>query len=262
MMSRFFLLLFGFLAVARAACAQQADQDVVYLKNGSVIHGIVVEARPDMVRLVNGYGDIFVFEMSDIEKIIKDSSALPSPDASSSKSFSDADFLGCPSRGYRGFVDANVMVGRLVDEFDCYDDFNKVGFLTTHGFQFNPKIFVGGGLGVMFQAGDDLVEDFDVIIPVYSAFRYDILARKVSPFLDVRLGGFFNAAYDYAYTGAYFSFTAGVRVRRFNVSIGYEALSGYYDGYYEDVYGCFCDSYGLDCNSFVLRLGADFGRRR
>ena len=94
MMSRFFLLLFGFLAVARAACAQQADQDVVYLKNGSVIHGIVVEARPDMVRLVNGYGDIFVFEMSDIEKIIKDSSALPSPDASSSKSSSDADFLG------------------------------------------------------------------------------------------------------------------------------------------------------------------------
>lgn len=72
MMSRFFLLLFGFLAVARAACAQQADQDVVYLKNGSVIHGIVVEARPDMVRLVNGYGDILVFEMSDIEKIIKD----------------------------------------------------------------------------------------------------------------------------------------------------------------------------------------------
>lgn len=162
-----------------------------------------------MVRLVNGYGDIFVFEMSDIEKIIKDSSALPSPDASSSKSFSDADFLGCPSRGYRGFVDANVMVGRLDDEFDCNDDFNKVGFLTTHGFQFNPKIFVGGGLGVMFQAGDDLVEDFDVIIPVYSAFRYDILARKVSPFLDVRLGGFFQCRLRLCLYGGLFLFHRG-----------------------------------------------------
>lgn len=64
-----------------AAFAQEQWQDVVYLKNGSIIKGIIIEQVPNVsITLMTQDGNKFVFEIDDIEKITKLVPKEPSPE--------------------------------------------------------------------------------------------------------------------------------------------------------------------------------------
>lgn len=177
--------------------------------------------------------------------------------------------IGCPARGYRGFVDGGLLAGKVdgglldgkID--DAYEkvDYGRFALTTTHGFQINPHIFVGLGLGFQFNMEDDLIEDLDALVLPYSAVRYDILARRISPFVEARIGGFVSASAQENMTmgGASISFNAGVRLRRFNFSIGYEALVGTYK---TDLEGIDLPEEDVSVSSFSLRFGVDIGRRK
>ncbi|MCQ7926241.1 hypothetical protein NP234_23915, partial [Salmonella enterica] len=81
-----------------------------------------------------------------------------------------AQATGAPARGYRGFVDVNILPGSLKEsDSNLTYDYNRVGILTTHGFQLNQRIFVGLGLGFEEYTDDSLIEDFNTIIPIYAA---------------------------------------------------------------------------------------------
>jgi hypothetical protein len=72
------LLLLG--AAASAAGAQPTLQDVVYLKNGSVIRGMILEQIPNKtIKIQTADGSIFVYEMTSVVKIVKE--APPAPPA-------------------------------------------------------------------------------------------------------------------------------------------------------------------------------------
>lgn len=63
-----FLLLFN-----SNILGQRNLQDIVYLKNGSVIHGIIIEQVPNQtIKVQTKDGNIFVFKVDEIEKIIKE----------------------------------------------------------------------------------------------------------------------------------------------------------------------------------------------
>ena len=60
-------LSFFFLSVSNPS-AQQAMQDVVYLKNGSVIRGSIIEQIPNVsLRIQAKDGSLFVYKMEEIE---------------------------------------------------------------------------------------------------------------------------------------------------------------------------------------------------
>lgn len=64
--------LVGALLAATAAFAESKSVDVVYLKNGSVIRGSVVELVPsDRLKIETADGSRFVFPMAEVEKIEK-----------------------------------------------------------------------------------------------------------------------------------------------------------------------------------------------
>lgn len=71
-MKRFFILaLVALIGFAMPAAAQQY-QEVVYLKNGSVIKGVVIEQIPGQsVKVQTQDGSIFVYKMSEVDKIVK-----------------------------------------------------------------------------------------------------------------------------------------------------------------------------------------------
>lgn len=51
----------------------QVMQDVVYLKNGSIIRGIIIEQVPNKsLKIKIGDGSVFVYEVADVEKITKE----------------------------------------------------------------------------------------------------------------------------------------------------------------------------------------------
>jgi hypothetical protein len=68
------LLAFSFiLFIGNNLIAQTNYRDIVYLKNGSIIKGIVLEQIPNVsLKMKTSDGNIFVFEMKDVEKITKE----------------------------------------------------------------------------------------------------------------------------------------------------------------------------------------------
>ena len=72
-MKRIFILaLVALISFAMPAAAQQY-QEVVYLKNGSVIKGTVIEQIPGQsVKVQTQDGSIFVYKMSEVDKIVKE----------------------------------------------------------------------------------------------------------------------------------------------------------------------------------------------
>lgn len=173
------------------------------------------------------------------------------------------------TRGYRGFVDGSLICGNL--ETDGLDfSRTNIGIMTAHGFQFNPHIFLGGGFGFRFYAGGDdiywpgsdvTVDAFNAFMPIFAAFRYDILDKKVSPFLECRLGGYASlCAGEYCSLGGlYMNMNFGARIKRLNISCGYEAMPGTFSIDDEDYGNMDID---VKQNAFVFRVGVDVGKRR
>lgn len=62
-----------FVFAAAAPLVAQDRVDVVYLKNGSVVRGTIVEQVPnESIKLETADGSIFVFKMSEVERIVRE----------------------------------------------------------------------------------------------------------------------------------------------------------------------------------------------
>jgi len=95
--------------------------------------------------------------------------------------------------GYRGFVDG--MAGLVVGDSEASTNFE---FSTTHGYQFNNKLFVGAGVGVLFynrnlvidQEAKTVTEDETrkLGFPIYGEVRYDFMDNRFTPFVSGRIG--------------------------------------------------------------------------
>ena len=75
---RLFLLAAVILLSVTALVAQ--TKDIVYLKNGSVIKGMILEMIPEKtIKIQTADGNIFVYNMSEVEKVGKEAAAAPAP---------------------------------------------------------------------------------------------------------------------------------------------------------------------------------------
>ena len=62
-----------FIAISSFAFAQNNYQDVVYLKNGSIIRGVIIEQVPNKsIKIETSDMSVFVYQMDDIEKFTKE----------------------------------------------------------------------------------------------------------------------------------------------------------------------------------------------
>ena len=150
-----------------------------------------------------------------------------------------------PFKGYKGMFDLTYGVG--VGDVES----SRLGISTVHGYQINPYIYVGAGLGVNYYLDDDLFN-----VPIFADARLTWpVSRAAALFFDYRIG---YSAGDVE--GFYMAPSFGIRLGRksaFNFSIGYEYQGCdviYYDSYYYDDY-----YYGSgNAGAFTIRLGIDF----
>ena len=64
--------------MATAAFAQNNFQDVVYLKNGSIIRGMIIEQVPnESLKIETADGNLFVFKIDEVEKMAKERVGTP-----------------------------------------------------------------------------------------------------------------------------------------------------------------------------------------
>ncbi len=177
-------------------CTAQNLEEVVYLKNGSIIRGVIMEQVPgETLKIGTKDGNVFVYQMNEVEKITKETSLKKDDDFS----------LGAGNkRGYKAFIDAGYTFG--------IGDFNedRVEIITSHGVQINPYVYIGGGVGANYWI------DSEFSVPVFFNSRINFINKQISPYLDIKVGySFFDVE------GLYIAQSIGCKIWHYNVSIGH-----------------------------------------
>lgn len=141
------LFLFIALLVSVVVSAQQNNlTDVVYLKNGSIIRGVIIEQVPnELIKLQTADGNLFVYQTSEIEKIIKEA-----PTNQSGNTLAFGEKKSNQRRGYIGLsVGPSFGIGDFSD-FPTGAALNLVDF----GYLFNDNFGIAGKwLGTGYSEG-------------------------------------------------------------------------------------------------------------
>ncbi len=219
--------------------AQNTTQDVVYLKNGGVMRGSIIEMIPEKyVKIEIVGGNIFVFQVSEIEKCVKESSKLSESVVQQELNNNNGGPIKKDScgvgRGYYGVFEFGIggsggyMNGPLR---------TNINFI--NGYRINPWFALGGGFGLRSFLGNDL------FMPLFLDLRVNFTNKRTSPYFSMDQG------YAFCLTsvnngGYMMSPTLGVSVKMkkrsaLNFGLSYElqrtmAYDYYYDYNYPQYY--------------------------
>lgn len=219
----------------------QSYKEVVYLKNGSIINGIVIEQVPnESLKIQTADGSIYVYKMSEVEKITKEAIQQNYNGFSSNGMRRNTDNI---AKGYKGFVDLGYAIG--VGSWGV----DRVEFTTAHGYQFNPYLFGGIGLGVNYYTESELCN-----LPIFANIRANLLDAKITPFVDFRIGYSVldvEGLYLAPSVGCRFALTRKMAV---NLGVGYTlqrvGIYYVYDNYFFDE--------KISCSAINLKVGFEF----
>lgn len=170
---------------------QNNFNDVVYLKNGNVIHGIIIELVPEVSVKMKCIDDkIYIFKMDDVDKIAKETQiAFSFPkNKLSFDSVKQKGFTLIPELSFSGM------------NFSGDDFYGSVGINLVAGYLFNPHIYVGGGMGMEYNTSA-------LYVPFFVVFRYNMLRKFVSPYLTAEGG------YGWVAKGGYLNYEGGLRLK-------------------------------------------------
>ena len=165
------LILFSILLFAVEIKAQQI-KETVYLKNGSVIKGEIVEQIPNVsIKVKTADGSIFVYQMSEVQKITKDEVKKNST-----------------NERHKG-LDFNVNLGYNMGVGDA----KNLTYLPVEiglGKQVNKNLYLGGSTGVWLSTTDG-TKPF-IPIAFDSKLMYPGSSSSIIPFAALRLGYMLN----------------------------------------------------------------------
>lgn len=212
MKSLFVTGLLSFISVF--SLSAQDYQEVICLKNGSVIRGTIVEQQPNvLLKVKTADGSIFVYPMNEVEKITKEE-AINRESEKSNRIRTDV-------KGYRGSVEVGTIVNFKASGIPI--DKGAFSITTSHGYQFNPYIFLGMGFGLDYHAAGK-----HLFIPLFVDLRTNFSDTNITPFWGTKAGYSIGSknAYNKVSTGAYFNPTFGVRFilnrqSTMNIAFGY-----------------------------------------
>ena len=234
------MCLLAIMFLTAIAVQAQEQQEVVYLKNGSIVRGVIIEQIPNAsLKIQTADGSIFAYKMEEVEKITKE--AVQNRRYATRRSSAPGMQFNGGGRmaGYRGFVDLGYTIGTG----DFGED--RVEFATSHGYQFNPYLYVGLGAGAHYYFDSEMVE-----VPIFAHVRSEFLNNSISPFFDFKIG---YTVYDA--TGFYMTPSVGCRFALgdrsgISVGLGYTMQKVEYD-----LWG-YSDS--ENCGGFSIKVGFDF----
>ncbi|MEI6124141.1 MAG: hypothetical protein WCQ95_11010 [Bacteroidota bacterium] len=214
--TKILLLLTTFLLLVSGAFAQNIMQDVVYLKNGGIIRGTLIELVPDKhIKIQTVDGNVFVYQMSEIEKYVKE--AVYHPQIIKVK-----DFTGM-KLGYYGVVESGLGIGFGYD-ISILD--SKLNIIS--GYRVNTWFAVGAGWGIRIRPGNEMY------MPVFIDVRSNFLNKPTSPYISLDAGYGFCPSY-HRLSGFMMSPTLGVSVKlksNFAINLGLNYEMQHFDNAY------------------------------
>jgi sRNA-binding regulator protein Hfq len=161
-----FLLLFFCLAQLAQAQSRR-KQDVIFLKNGGIMRGEILEMTDDFkVKLETEGRNVFVFERTEIERISREDISL-----------------SWKEKGYVNMTELGVLTGQSVgpNQFSSVNYHTAPTSQTFNGYQFWPMLQVG------LTTGIDWYQNF-ALVPVAAGLRGDLSRTRITPFYFMDLG--------------------------------------------------------------------------
>ena len=301
-------LLFALLLASTFGSFAQDYQETVYLTDGSIIKGFILEQVPDdYLKIETASGKIYIIDMYEVEKITKErprtrtqtqtqTRTQPRTQTQSvnrrqynnqynypgsrntrresqryyedddddyNNNYNNRQYSSFPNKGYKGFIDLGFSYGtnssvKYNNQKTNFGGVHRFEFSTSHGFFISPYAFLGLGAGIHFYTGysdDDgnyqSFDEIDLAIPIFAHVRTHFIDKKVSPFVDVKLGYSVHEI-----TGTYFSPSVGCRFTKgsrsaFWISMGYTLQQSSEEiDYY--------DNASTNFDAFSIKVGWDF----
>ena len=278
--------LFGTLSLSA-----QNYEETIYLKDGSVISGIIIEQIPGKsMTIQTNDGNVIVYQVKDVAKITKNINNQPNntsnrssyntppnrstntnpPNRDSYNNTQNRNNYNSNNNGYnnndyyndRSYDNYSSEYGPQVGYKGFFDfgysfgvgdyDADRIEFSTSHGYQVNPYFYAGIGAGVNYFTDAEVFS-----VPIFANPRLTLPTNSiVSPFLDLKIG---YTVSEYV-EGFYFSPSIGARIdarnnQAINFSFGY-TLQKAKDYYYYDYYYNYSKT--LTLGALTLKLGFEF----
>lgn len=212
---------------AAVAFAQEGTPiDVVYLKNGSVVRGTLVEyAAGKGVKIKTADGSIFVYAEAEVERVAREFVKEEKREAvAESNEELQVQNVSTRKKGFHAFFEAAVggASGLMVGTTPA----------VALGYQASPLFFIGGGFAInnYLILLDEVENIYHFGMPFFVDARFDI-GRKHSFFIDTRVGA--TALFSqYDKGGFFFALTPGARFAfpdgsgGVSLGLGYEGTLG------------------------------------
>jgi len=203
--------------------AQKQYQDLIYLKNGEIVKGVLInEILKSAVTIVSLNGDTLTFQQSDILKLTRENEHQKSES-------SKCQWL---KRGYELTIEA----GKALATGDFGISYFQADVI--NGVRLNSFIASGFGIGLtrINDPGYDYYLKPKIIVPVYFDLRINYpSAKKFSPYISFDFGGSISKDKNYSdnsssaiFRGFLFKSSIGTHICispdiTFNLSFGFRS---------------------------------------
>jgi hypothetical protein len=159
-----FIILLIFILLPLAA---QKSKDVLYLKNGSMIYGKLIEVKDNQYKIRTSDGSIFIYSGQEIEKFVNETPL----------------FDGREKNGFGFALEAGFLIGSQNTEYPAPFSFNFLGSYTA-----NTSNLISLGSGIEFIGKP--------YMPLFIEYKYSFYDRKTTPFIFARGGKLYYVGQD------------------------------------------------------------------
>jgi hypothetical protein len=174
-MKNFLVLLIGTFIFSFTNVLSQQYEEVVYLKNGSIIHGLIIEQVPNVsVKIKTRDGNVFVYKMDEIEKITKE---IPE---SSNQSFSN---YNTARNGFFNLWRMGIMTAGSISAEGGSGSFDESVFAIGS--------IAGSRMSDIFRLGFGIEYNNypnGTTAPLFLDFRLNILQNNITPIFFIDAG--------------------------------------------------------------------------
>ena len=247
MLKRFFLVLIS-VGFSIVLSAQSDLEDVVYLKNGGLVRGKIIEYFPDKhVKIETIGGNVWVFQADEILKIEKEETYI----------FKKKKPVVLHEKGYFNHTNFGLLIGS-----NSYYYYNPVraSIFTVNGYRFANRFSLGLGFGPDYTG--------QASFPLFADARYEFRQQKFTPIAIIQGGytffadGSSNSDWEHDYIGGYmFNALFGIKSTFSNssaiiVTLGYRRQEQFSTYFNPDLNA---DITRRDeINRFAIRIGFEF----
>lgn len=206
-----FIFILTFLFSINQKSFAQVTQETIYLKNGSIIKGNIVEFVPNATyTILTPDGNKFVFNISDIEKIaysIPNNNAVNANNKPvNSNSATNKNPSIYATQIHAGYGASSGGLG-----------LNSLNVMVSETSKWAEIIEVGGGIGY------SRFFDVDVnMLPIFATAKFNFSKKSASPFISFDGGYSLNLSDGIENSGIYVHPKLGFQLQHLRIAFGYQ----------------------------------------